>query len=148
MRYYLKYISKFWSSSTFFSRHKEALVHAKEGIKIAHFLVRDMFRMTQFYTTELLQKQPLEEVSIISNQNFSLLEKTSVKLVPVIKTVQKKMAYEDIHERPVSGPIQRMQPFYLYQGLNQFAPIDSENVHDFEPFAEEMDMKNVLGYLN
>ena len=32
---------------------------------------------------ELIQKKPLEEVSLISNFNFSLLEKTAVKLLPV-----------------------------------------------------------------
>lgn len=51
--------------------------------------------MASFYTTELLQKKPLEEISIINNNRFSLLEKTSVKLLPIFKTLLKRMAFED-----------------------------------------------------
>jgi len=37
----------------------------------------------------------LEEVSIIQNMGFSLLEKTAVKLLPVFQTILKKIAIED-----------------------------------------------------
>lgn len=76
-------------------KHKEAVYHAKEGIKIAHFLVKDLTTMAQFYNNELLQRKPLEEISIINNNKFSLLEKTSVKLLPIFKCLLKRMAYED-----------------------------------------------------
>lgn len=76
-------------------KHKEAVIHAREGIKIAHFLVKDLENMSQFYTTELLQRKPLEEISIISNYKFSLLEKTSVKLLPILRAVRRKMAFEE-----------------------------------------------------
>jgi hypothetical protein len=51
--------------------------------------------MAVFYTNELLQKKPLEEISIINNPKFSLLEKTSVKLLPIIGSLKKKMAFEE-----------------------------------------------------
>lgn len=35
-------------------KHKQAVTHAVEGIKIAHFLVKDMIEMTQIYNNELL----------------------------------------------------------------------------------------------
>ena len=76
-------------------KHKEAVIHAKEGIKIAHFLVRDLEQMSLFYTQELLQRKPLEEISIINNLKFSLLEKTSVKILPVLRALRKKMAFEE-----------------------------------------------------
>ena len=76
-------------------KHKEALVHAKEGVKIAHFLIKDMANMAEYYTNELLQKRPLEEISIINNLKHSLLEKSSVKLLPIIKAIQRKMVFED-----------------------------------------------------
>jgi hypothetical protein len=45
--------------------------------------VHDSESLCSFFTKELLQKKPLEEVSIIQNFGFSLLEKTAVKLLPV-----------------------------------------------------------------
>lgn len=35
-------------------KHKEAVIHAREGIKIAHFLVKDLEQMAVFYSQELL----------------------------------------------------------------------------------------------
>ena len=52
-------------------KHKEAVFHAREGIKIAHFLVKDLEQMAFFYSQELLQRKPLEEISIIGNFKFS-----------------------------------------------------------------------------
>ena len=51
--------------------------------------------MSLFYTQELLQRKPLEEISIINNFKFSLLEKTSVKILPVLRALRKKMAFEE-----------------------------------------------------
>jgi hypothetical protein len=50
--------------------------------------------MTKFYSNELLDRKPLEEISIINNNRFSLLEKTSVKLVPILASLRSKMAIE------------------------------------------------------
>ena len=76
-------------------KHKEAVVHAKEGIKIAHFLIKDLENMGQFYANELLQRKPLEEINIINNPRFSLLEKTTVKILPILRTLRKRMAFEE-----------------------------------------------------
>lgn len=84
-------------------KHKEAVVHAREGIKIAHFLIKDLERMSLFYTKELLQRKPLEEISIINNFKFSLLEKTSVKLLPILRCLRKKMAFEEDDMRQASS---------------------------------------------
>jgi hypothetical protein len=73
-------------------KHTEAVVHAREGIKIAHFLIKDLENMAEYYTNELLQRRPLEEISIINNSKYSLLEKTAIKLLPITKIVRKKMA--------------------------------------------------------
>lgn len=70
------------------------MIHAREGIKIAHFLISDVEAMTKFYSNQLLDRKPLEEISIISNTRFSLLEKTSVKLVPILSALRLKMAIE------------------------------------------------------
>ena len=109
-------------------KHKEAVIHAREGIKIAHFLIKDLENMSLFYTQELLQRKPLEEISIISNYKFSLLEKTSVKLLPILRAVRKKMAFEE--DDPNTASI----------GGNKDEPAIGA--------AEHVDMKNLLGYLN
>lgn len=43
----------------------------------------------------MLERKPLEEISIINNPRFSLLEKTSVKILPILNELRKRMAYED-----------------------------------------------------
>jgi hypothetical protein len=39
--------------------------------------------MCTYFTKELIQQKPLSEVSIIGNIQYSLLQKTAVKLLPV-----------------------------------------------------------------
>ena len=68
-------------------KHKEAVYHAREGVKIAHFLINDLDKMISYYNGELLHEKPLEEISIINNTGFSLLEKTSVKILPILKLI-------------------------------------------------------------
>ena len=118
-------------------KHKEAVIHAKEGIKIAHFLVKDLEQMSLFYTSELLQRKPLEEISIISNFKFSLLEKTSVKIVPILRALRKKMAYED--DDPRVTPKNKK---------DQTASKSSIGKEEQGGGSEQADMKNLLGYLN
>jgi hypothetical protein len=91
-------------------KHKEAAMHANQAIMISHFLVHDTESLCSSFTKELIQKKPLEEVSLISNFSFSLLEKTAVKLLPIFQTVLKKIALEDDQGEmqggvPCSGPL-------------------------------------------
>ena len=64
-------------------KHKDAAMHANQAIIISHFLIHDTENLCSYFTKELREKKPLEEVSLISNFNFSLLEKTAVKLLPI-----------------------------------------------------------------
>jgi hypothetical protein len=64
-------------------KHRDASVHANAAIQISHFLVHDSENLCAYFTKELTQKKPLDEVSIIGNVTHSLLEKTAVKLLPV-----------------------------------------------------------------
>lgn len=91
-------------------KHKDAALHANQAIQIAHFLVHDTESLCSYFTKELIQKKPLEEVSLISNFSFSLLEKTAVKLLPIFQAVLKKIAIEDDQAEsqngvPCSGPL-------------------------------------------
>ena len=117
-------------------KHKEAVIHAREGIKIAHFLIKDLENMSLFYTQELLQRKPLEEISIISNYKFSLLEKTSVKLLPILRAVRKKMAFEEDDPKLAKDNTASRTSI----GGNKDEPAIGS--------AEHVDMKNLLGYLN
>jgi len=94
--------------------------------------------MCEFYSLELLQRKPLEEISIISNLNYSLLEKSSVKLLPILNALKYKMAYED-----------------TIDGSRSSKKIVVEDRKDEAVEGEELglgkencDMKNILGYLN
>jgi hypothetical protein len=49
----------------------------------------------------------LEEISIIGNFKFSLLEKTSVKLLPILKSLRKKMAFEEDDHKNINLTPQR-----------------------------------------
>jgi len=64
-------------------KHREASVHANIAIQISHYLIHDAENLCAYFTKELTQKKPLDEVSIIGNLAHSLLEKTAVKLLPV-----------------------------------------------------------------
>lgn len=77
---------------------------------IAHFLIHDTENICSYFTKELIQKKPLEEVSLINNYQFSLLEKTAVKLLPIFQSVLKRIAIEDDTLEgqggvPCSGPL-------------------------------------------
>jgi hypothetical protein len=91
-------------------KHKEAAMHANQAIKISHFLVHDSEALCSYYTRELIQRKPIEEVSLIHNYQYGLLEKTAVKLLPVFQAIMKKIAIEDdMCETeggvPVTGPL-------------------------------------------
>lgn len=45
----------------------------------------------------------MNDISIISDKRFSLLEKTSVKLLPILIEIQKKMAIEDYRGNTEGG---------------------------------------------
>ena len=121
-------------------KHKEAVVHAREGIKIAHFLIKDQTYMTQFYNNELLQRRPLEEISIINNTKFSLLEKTSVKLLPILQSLLKRMAFES-EPNETSREVRSLEK--LFNGEELQVGGGSSLTDD-----ADADMKNLLGYLN
>lgn len=93
--------------------------------------MKDLFNMADYYTNELLQRRPLEEISIINNLKYSLLEKTSVKLLPIIKTILWRMAYEE-------GSV---------NSSNSVSPLSNTKS---KPTVDDpdADMKNLLGYLN
>jgi hypothetical protein len=85
-------------------------LHSNEAIKISHFLIHDAENLCSYFTKELIQKKPLEEVSIISNYGFSLMEKTAVKLLPVFQLLLKRICIEDENPEseggvPISGPL-------------------------------------------
>jgi len=66
--------------------------------------------MCAYFTKELIQQKPLSEVSIIGNVQFSLLQKTAVKLLPVFQSILKKVALEDECTKeeqgvPLTGPL-------------------------------------------
>ena len=97
--------------------------------------------MAQFYNDQLLQKKPLEEISIINNNKFSLLEKTSVKLLPILKTLLKRMAFEDEPCNEKQKDIQEMEKVFYDEQLDVGGGSSLTDEAD-------ADMKNLLGYLN
>ena len=101
------------------------MVHAKWGVKIAHFLMKDLYQQTEYYTTQILQGQSIEEANILRNVKHSMLEKTSLKLQPILSKVLSKMTYEQ--QSPNGEAKQLLMP---------------------DITKEEADMKNLLGYLN
>ena len=93
-----------------------------------------------FYTEELLQRRPLDEISIINNTKFSLIEKTSVKLLPILNTLRRRMA----NEEEIAISLDQSQE---KRGENNEKSKNKGNktVTSDDPDA---DMKNILGYLN
>ena len=57
----------------------------------------------------------MPNISVINDKRFSLLEKTSIKLLPILIEIQKKMAIEDYRE-PNEGGIFITGPIKLAKG--------------------------------
>ena len=79
-------------------KHKEAIFHSNQAIKIAHYLINESKNQSEFYLSQLTQgaktkqKQNIKDISLISDKRYSLLEKTAIKLHPVFLEIQRKMA--------------------------------------------------------
>ena len=156
-------------------KHKEAVYHSNHAIKISHYLLNECKNQCEFYIDQLTKKKPnqtsqnVQDISIISDKRFSLLEKTAVKLLPIIIEMQKKMAIED-YRRYEDGGIYITGPIKLAKGgrgnvsptrRGNVAPpgAASKNPDSKETYASyapgpgfydcgNSDMKNILGYLN
>lgn len=136
-------------------------MHANEAVLIAHYLIHDAEAMCAYYTKELLQKKPISQVSIIGNLQFSLLQKTSVKLLPIFQALLKKMAIEDDCKDgeecgvPLTGPLPRKHHSHLKKcdqkttiRLAQEKTNSRLGSGSINLDVGEADMKNILGYLN
>lgn len=99
-------------------RHKEALIHAKVAISIAHYLVKDIHRLIKYYVsrmqtppldftsevnadnTSLKQSQSKKHVDFLYDPQLSLLAKTAIKLLPIAEELEKllvKESFEDLN---------------------------------------------------
>ena len=159
-------------------KHKEAVFHSNSAIKIGHYLLNECKNQCEFYVTQLTKRRDgqsqsqwtsLHDISIISDARFSLLEKTSVKLLPILIEIQKKMAIEDYRTANeggmyITGPVKlakggrgNISPHRRGNvgppGANQqpggppgyhASTQPGKNFYDCGP----SDMKNILGYLN
>eukprot|EP00347_Sterkiella_histriomuscorum_P024065 403332423 len=145
-------------------------------LKLLKYKFKDMIEMAQIYNNELLQRRPLDEISIINNPKFSLLEKTSVKLLPILKELRRRMAYEDQDQQSAGSPQnnsrqqtqsekrrksvgsnqnsnipsvkpQSTQNKNSNNGLNRNSLLNNDHQQENES-PMDIDMKNLLGYLN
>ena len=69
-------------------KHKEAIYHSNSAIKIAHYLINECKNQCEFYVDQLTkkgdEKRNYNDISIINDRRYSLLEKTAVKMLPVL----------------------------------------------------------------
>ena len=75
-------------------KHKDAVFHSNQAIQISHYLINECKDQCEFYIEQLTKqkttptdtKDPTnpQDISIISDKRFSLLEKTAVKLHPIL----------------------------------------------------------------
>lgn len=107
------------------------------------------------------------DFSIITDQRFSLLEKTSIKLFPILLEIQRRMAIEDYRSYSEGG-VYITGPIKLAKGgrgnvspnrKGNVAPLNlkvNDSVNNYsskQPGPDfydcgNSDMKNILGYLN
>jgi hypothetical protein len=111
-------------------KHKEAIFHSNAAIKIAHYLINESKNQCDFYVTQLTQKdgKMIPNLSVIGDKRFSLLEKTSVKMLPILTEIQRKMAIED-YRSPAEGGIYITGPIKLAKsGRGAISPTRRGNV--------------------
>ena len=139
---------------------------------ISHFLISDCENMAAYYSQEILQGKSIEEISIFTNNKYSLLEKTSIKLLPIFQAIKSKMAHEDtlpIDKGGVklTGPYKRKPAKSRQASFDKSIPMQLNEKSDQESLNKtnnennytnqyshlkgktgSADMKNILGYLN
>jgi tetratricopeptide (TPR) repeat protein len=98
-------------------KHKEAIFHSDSAIKISHYLINETKSQCHFYLNQLTKKEGhlKNNISIINDKRFSLLEKTSIKMLPILIEIQKKMAIED-YRKPTDGGNYITGPYKLAKG--------------------------------
>lgn len=82
-------------------------------------MINETKNQCDFYVDQLTKngddKRNYHDISIINDKRYSLLEKTSVKMLPVLCEIQKKMAIED-YRAPQEGGIYITGPVKLAKG--------------------------------
>jgi hypothetical protein len=85
-------------------KHKDAVYHSNNAIKISHYLLNECKNQCEFYIEQMTKRRnesangqtnTSSDTRIINDKRFSLLEKTSIKLLPIMIELQRKMAIED-----------------------------------------------------
>ena len=87
-------------------KHKEAVFHSNKAIKISHYLINECKNQCEFYVEQLTTrgsseqdlKKKQNDISIIDDKRYSLLEKTSVKILQILIQIQKKDACNEKYE--------------------------------------------------
>lgn len=152
-------------------KHKDAVFHSDSAIKISHFLINESKNQCDFYVSQLTQRDGKlkSNISVINDKRFSLLEKTSIKMLPILIEIQKKMAIEE-YRSPQEGGNYITGPVKLSKGgrgaisptrRGNVAPVNLNatagappNFYQSAPISKDAydcgisDMKNLLGYLN
>lgn len=92
-------------------KHKDAVFHSNQAIQISHYLINECKNQCEFYIDQLTKQKSSsdnkdafshnnhQDISVINDKRFSLLEKTAIKLHPIMVDIQKKMAIEDYRTR-------------------------------------------------
>ena len=102
-----------------FHKHNDAVYHSNHAIKISHYLLNECKIQCEFYVEQMTKKRgetangqtnTSSDTRVINDKRFSLLEKTAIKLLPIMIEMQKKMAIEDYRSYEeggmyISGPI-------------------------------------------
>ncbi|CAI2377629.1 unnamed protein product [Moneuplotes crassus] len=118
-------------------KHKEALVQAQRSVKLIHHLFKDLYDLcVYFYRRQEIERQLLIDLkeklinnlididsaslSELNEESLTLIEKTSVKLLPIAEEILKRM-------------IKESQPYKFC---------------DLPDMTEKADMRNILGFLN
>lgn len=144
------------------------MYHSNRAIKIAHYLINESKNQCEFYVDQFSRSRN-ESASIIGDRRYSLLEKTAVKLLPILTEIQRRMAIED-YRSPAEGGNYITGPVKLAKaGAGNVSPTRRGNVapaaaggnwlqppptySSTGPQASSYNcgpsnMKNVLGYLN
>jgi hypothetical protein len=133
-------------------RHNEALNHAVMGVKIAHFLIKD------FYNLCKASKAKIERLKHDPTETATLLERTAVKLMPIVQEIVNRMVPEKTLDGLMNGSsssaafAREGSANMSFEGksLNNTDSnfFDLNNLKKNKYDQNQFDMRNVLGYLN
>ena len=123
-----------------FIRHKEAMFHGKMSVKLGHLMIKELHKLCEYYVCKVEKSKKSNvfksffEKELNPSSPVSLIEITSVKLLPILNELLKRLVPEAASKEKIT----KEKP-----ALNQSSQIDMRNIFGYLNFTEWVTNLNI-----